>query len=681
MVDATVTLYKDIGLDSNFNRTMLFDSKQQQTNWFNSISSAYKLVLTNVNYNKLQNSFAIHEEIGDVYSYTYVKIDDLDSSGRSYYGFISNVVLVDEETTRFNIVLDSIQTFMCEWELGNCMVVREHIDRWNHLNDEVRYIKPDSAGVNTYYGARTGVKVGYGITDERRNVIVGIIAFTSDRDYTSSTISEAVSKDRIYFGMVPLDVTDIDAVHTMHTHYTIQGSGDDITGDYNYPTFREFVSGNFPVQMGILPEAVIGMWVIPLTGVPIVINGESINFYSGTIEQQYTIDGIPVEPVRVFTNEAGKFPAEVKNVMNIIPLEDMIEVFETGVEFTVKLDYPQLPVDGDLSDISHEPAMYMYPYMQRYISNKDGAILLTIPDITFFNDNNSGRVHDSGTGSDTFPVTVYTNLKTTAPQNQIVFGDTGAERDNIAEIGTEGSVVVDTPVSVDVMNDEWYTYCRTQRDSDRKMMWSSIATNMINQAVFMGYGGALVGSRSNSGKNDPKKGGTVDFGGVAGNWNSAIVSAVGMGIGASLITSAFQGIDMWAQQEAKEQTIRNQPSQLLSLSDGYIPVICGSNDYHVIQVDCDDLTQATAFNNFKYYGYNVNRMEVPNLKTRKYYNYICTAYTTIKGAIPADIKQDLVDIFEKGITFFHADNCDTTEYPRVSPTGNEYENIERSLLT
>lgn len=680
MVDATVTLYKDIGLDSNFNRTMYFTSKSQQTIWFNNIPANQRTTLTDVNYNKVQNSFYIHEQLGDVYGYTYVRLQDIDESGRTYYGFVSNVVLVDEETSRFDIVIDPIQTFMTEWELGNCMVAREHIDRWDTIGSEVKYVKPDSMGVNTYYDSQTPVDIGYEVTDNRRDICVGVVAFTSDRDYTTSNVAEATTKDRIYFALVPLDTSDIDAVHTMHVSYNVGGSGDAVTGDYNYPTFREFTSGNLPIQMNILPESIIGMWVLPLTGIPINISGDSINFFTNTVEQDYTVDGIPVEPIRIFVDKNGILPAEAKYVMNIVPLEDLVQAFNTGVEFNVTLEYPVKPENGDLATRNHEPAMYMFPYRQRYITNKDGAVLMTIPDVVFFDDGDSGRVYNSDLNTSTFPVRIYTNIKTTAPQNEIVFGDVST-RESTSKLGYEGAVALDTPVSVDVMNDEWYTYCRTQRDSDRRMMWTSIATNTINQMVFMGYGGALVGSRSNSGANDPMKGGKVDFGGVAGNLSSAMMKATGLAVGASLITSTVQGYSMWAQQEAKEQTIRNQPSQLLSMSDGTIPVVCGVNNYRIMQVSADDLTLDIAFNNFKYYGYRVDRMEVPNIQSRKYYNYICTSYTTIKGSLPANIKQDLVDIFEKGITFFHADNCNNTEYPKVSADGLEYENIERSLIS
>ena len=151
---------------------------------------------------------------------------------------------------------------------------------------------------------------------------------------------------------------------------------------------------------------------------------------------------------------------------------------------------------------------------------------------------------------------------------------------------------------------------------------------------------------------------------------------MGFGLGASVVTSAISGYDMWVQQDAKEQKIQNQPSTLTAQSDG---VAIGLNPIRIVTTKMDDVNYNYAYEKFLHYGYVVNAMEKPNIRSRKYYNYICTSNTLINGALPANIKQALVNIFERGITIFHSDYCDTTEYPTNS-TGDEYENIERSLM-
>jgi hypothetical protein len=60
---------------------------------------------------------------------------------------------------------------------------------------------------------------------------------------------------------------------------------------------------------------------------------------------------------------------------------------------------------------------------------------------------------------------------------------------------------------------------------------------------------------------------------------------------------------------------------------------------------------------FDKYGYQTNRLKVPNISGRKQWNYIKTRDCEIVGNIPASIKASIIDIFNSGITFWkHGDN-------------------------
>ena len=95
--------------------------------------------------------------------------------------------------------------------------------------------------------------------------------------------------------------------------------------------------------------------------------------------------------------------------------------------------------------------------------------------------------------------------------------------------------------------------------------------------------------------------------------------------------------------------------------------------YRVFRVICDSENTKNYYQQFRKYGYEVNRFEVPNIKSRKYFNYIMTTECIIEGSMNGSIKQDLATIFDSGITIFHGDYCTELTYPTE-------ENIERSLL-
>ena len=669
MVEATVTLYKDIGIYPDYKRTMLFDTKTQQNNWFDAIT--VKKTVT-ANYNKLQNSFVLHEDVGNVYQYTYVRIKNLDSSGRYYYGFVSNVTLVDEENTQFDIALDPIQTFMCEWELGECLVMREHCNRWVKNSSVPLRITPNSEPVTAYTETVTNSQSI--ITSD---VSLNVIAITLAEPYWDSVAQIKVDEknsSRLMFLVIPFYPSSI-APRFMKIKFRKDTDTEFEEYALNLPTAREVMNGSVPSRLGINPESVIGSWIVPCHGLAIVESRAK------RYETESTVDTVNVlEISQVITHEgiiydtntavlaigSGGIGDLVNSVygIQVFNNEQIKQVFNSSVniELTDYLDKPTKPTSATttFSD-TYEPALYMAPYRRRGIIS-NCASLLEIPDNIFLKQ--------------------YTYLHkrlicSTSGVSQELFVDnssgiTTESRNSTALMGSFGK---DLNIASDILSNEWLSYCLTSRQSDRDSVKSQIISNTITNMVGMGYGGALVGSRANSGQNDRMKGDQGNSTPIsrAGGFGRAMMSASAFGMATGLVTSAVQGWDMWNQQMAKESSIKNQPSQLTVSGDGYVYCLDDNYEYKYYETKVDDNTYETAVNNFRYYGYIVNRVEVPNIKTRYYYNYICTLNTTIKGSLSADIKQAIATIFEKGITFFHADHCNTTEY-------NNYENIERSLL-
>ena len=58
---------------------------------------------------------------------------------------------------------------------------------------------------------------------------------------------------------------------------------------------------------------------------------------------------------------------------------------------------------------------------------------------------------------------------------------------------------------------------------------------------------------------------------------------------------------------------------------------------------------------FQLYGYKVNELKLPNLKTRESWNYVQTVGANIQGNIPNDDLFKLRSIFDNGITIWHGD--------------------------
>ena len=675
MVEASVTLYTDIGIYPDYKRTMLFDTKTQQKNWFDAIASNKKKTVT-ANYNKLQNSFVLHEDVGNVYQYTYVRIKDLDNSGRYYYGFVANVTLVDEENTRFDIALDPIQTFMCEWSLGESLVMREHCDRWENNTDVPTRITPNEEPVVAYTEAQ---QKG---TDLLSNYYaLNIIALTANNSYYDENLDKVIPEgksSRVVFLAFPFR-TDGDSEEQQYLR--VRFTSDSSYQAIKMPLLRDIADGSIISRLGINADAVIGSWVIPSHNIPIYSNStkliNTIDEYVDAISimNQYCIFSLKSvdntnypysnNQVELVYSKIGLIYTEYEYALQVLNAEDIRRIFaiSSSADISTKFSRPTKPTSATSGySPDYEPALYMAPYRKRGIG-VNGSSILEIPDNVFLQNNN---------------LYLHTRMMiaSTGPRQDIYIDNYDSITDSsLIESAMIGSYGMDNQIAVDVLNNEWLSYSLTSRQSDRDSVKTQILANTLTNMLGMGYGGALVGSRANSGQNDPLKGDEGDSIPIrrAGGMGKAMMSATMFGMATGLATSAVQGWDMWSQQLAKESSIKNQPSQLTVKGDGFAQVYNKSANYCGYEITVDENAMNTSANNFRYYGYIVNRIEVPNIKSRYYYNYICTLNTTIKGSLSADIKNAIAKIFEKGITFFHADHCNTTEY-------NNYENIERALI-
>lgn len=55
---------------------------------------------------------------------------------------------------------------------------------------------------------------------------------------------------------------------------------------------------------------------------------------------------------------------------------------------------------------------------------------------------------------------------------------------------------------------------------------------------------------------------------------------------------------------------------------------------------------------FSLYGYATNRLKAPNRNSRPHWNYVKTNWCNLEGDIPADARQQLEEIYNRGITFW-----------------------------
>jgi len=618
----TVELFKDIGLTKSMKKTMEFTTKEAQTTWF---SSKIAKTVTNVAFNKLQNKLKLPMDYGEALAYTYVRFKNLDKSGRIYYYFIDSVALVDDSTVSFQLAIDPIQTFMTEWSLDTCMVNRCHCDRWSSISDYPIRITPNVEGINANYIA--DIKQDLSETITSYSIPIHCVYF-----YTSTTHANSPWFE-LYFAPIS------ESKYHFYSEYEGELS--------SYETLQFFFTNSVFATFNIDPEKVLAMGILPYM----------------PVNYTYTIDSADPNKIIIKYDTADQVKIISTGSPNGICLAKTNNVTRLDKDITISVKRPTKPSNNALISQYYEPALFMAPYRNRYIYTANNQVNIQLSDIILGQGNN-----------------LKISLSVCPSAQQVLF-KTG-DSDDYISANLEGNLNSALTDSLDIMNNPWLTYMYTQRDSDRQIMNNNMLQNAVNNLIFMGYGGALVGSRG---------GGLIKENPIYDNiqglpqsqqpilgyqrgLNPALAGAVGLAAGASIVTSLVDAHMAFQNQRLQERIIQNKaPSIAISGSNAYFNYRKKLNTLYYCETECDDTNLQKAFNNFYMYGYEINEWRVPYIRTRKYFDYILTNGAVVKGAIPQDMKEQIATIFNNGITLFHSDYCTDLEYPA-------YENIERGLL-
>lgn len=630
----TVELFKDIGLTKSMKKTMEFTTKEAQTTWF---SSKIAKTVTNVAFNKLQNKLKLPMDYGEALAYTYVRFKNLDKSGRIYYYFIDSVALVDDSTVSFQLAVDPIQTFMTEWSLDTCMVNRKHCDRWGISDYPIRE-NSNIEGIQATYEAYSTKEISE--KKSTKNVRVGAVIFTCTESNSRFVTYMVPVAFGIGFSLTRIEINN--AIYSVPS----------ITNCYNNQIFTRF---------DIDPESVVSMIYLPF--IPYEC---SLNYALISAADTYTWVFPP--GTRYKTKEENTLKYAIVDITDRVEESGVVQAVEDFVT-TLTVTRPRRPSDGDIYSPSYEPALFKEPYFIRRIVSSDGAYNIDIPDVIINKDES-----------------VFYQRSLISPSQQVIISSFNVSADNnkiMAGARECGFVTSIIPLAFDVRNNAWLTYSLTQREADHAIVNNNNMQNAISNLLFMGYGGALVGSRGGGlvKKDIPIR---DNIAGIPSNQqpilgyraglNPALGGAVGLAAGASIVTSLIDSHFAWENQKLQERKIQNKAQQItISGNNAYKSAVSGLCTPVFVELKCDQVNFDKAAANFWYYGYEINEWQLPDIKSRKYFDYIMTNGAVIKGSIPQDMKEQIAAIFDNGITLFHSDYCTDLEYPA-------YENIERGLL-
>lgn len=197
--------------------------------------------------------------------------------------------------------------------------------------------------------------------------------------------------------------------------------------------------------------------------------------------------------------------------------------------------------------------------------------------------------------------------------------------------GREASITQPMAYDQPVISDAYYSYLLQNRNQ--------ISQNIAN-AKTSAYVDA-AGSAIKGGAN-----------GAAGGPAGAIAGAL-LGGASSAINSGVNISNMIKQENAKQADLKNLPDTVSSAADTTLAIADDAQHitFYRKKICCEFTEQLAQY--WHMYGYKVNRVETPNLKSRVRYNFIKTVGANITGPIESNYLAAIKAIFDAGITLWH----------------------------
>ena len=187
-------------------------------------------------------------------------------------------------------------------------------------------------------------------------------------------------------------------------------------------------------------------------------------------------------------------------------------------------------------------------------------------------------------------------------------------------IGLENALINNNPNDLPILADMLSAYLQGNRNS---------IENQKNSIVF----NAMMGT----------VGGAVIGGGVPG----AMLGTVG-----GLATSYYQieGLN------AKKKDIMNTPPQMAKLGGNTaFDYGNGISGVYIVKKQITAEYRKRLGDFFKMFGYKVNELKVPNLRSRQHFNYIKTEGANLTGNVPQEDLGVIKRMFDNGVTLWHGD--------------------------
>lgn len=616
--ETEVHLLTNVPFNLTYNNVMDFNTPTEQITYF---LNKTKYVFDKLTYQRVTSStIKLDINYNDLLDVNYLIFKNDSVKNKWFFAFITDYEFVSESTTKITYQLDVFQTYLFDYKFQSTYVEREHTKRFNDDGTPVINTLDEGLAYGSDY-ITTNIKQ----YEQLEGIIWAIIVSKVDlrsvpnKNYGGSNVSNIPTP--LYYYGVP-----------------ISANGNNI--------------GNFSIN-GTKVSTIQDIWNLFTTNSDFV----------GSIVSMYYTSYVPF----VVTKESDVSIRVDNRAGNLIEFAGLTVLKFTGIKWGTLSPtifeniYEQFPK-------YEESKLYMYPYSLIEITNFKGETFTlkmeNMSKVLGF-ENKLDLVILSSLGISPKTAIIPRNYL-----NNTIFADNNMDTINSLDYGIIDNDVSDIPI----VDDYTASYIQANKnsiattnkyalDNARRGVTQNNATNRLNNAIIDrqqdyretdagvsaisnilqgNFGGAL-----SSGYNLVKATDMAEASRASMNLNNQFANE-------NLKINAEQAIGLT---QAKLEDINNIPPTISNMGNNSL--FSYGNNYRGVYVVCKTIRNEYAeqlTNYFKMFGYKVNKLEIPNTKSRKSYNYIKTVDANIVGNIPNNYLNTLKGIFDHGLTIWHTDD-------------------------
>lgn len=612
-----VRLYKNVPFYIDYKNVVLFDNTAKQEEYFNSLPS---LEFNNVTYTRASGQIKVKAERDSLLDYNYMSFTNKNYTNKTFYAFITSVTYVNPSTTLVSFVIDEWQTWCFDLTFRDSFIERKHCKRWN--SDGTPVINTQDEGLD--FGSE------YIVKDHREynNNLYWICFVTSVDDYGYEIVNNP-------------DVPTILSI-------------------FYAPIYKQTSRTLINWRLKNVGTTYYGM-----TNVTNALN----NFRNGTaLNGKLKSCFIISEPPFSYTYEITS-----DNIINIsapdVLKADLLidnggtDKISLGLYVSTKNPANTLrtfPKYGNLKNNISESKLLMYPYS--FVQIVDGQ-------------GNTFDIKNEYLDDTSINIRTFTSCGLNSKQAHILehYRYKGITL-NYCRWELGNGIINSFPNNLTIIDD--YSAAYLQGNSNQI---NASITNTINQsnlsnvmarntanATQSAAGVENIGKVIGAALNPPiSPEGFINPGKVLEAGVNAVTNQIATNITSenAVKNTELQGNlnneNAMRSALAKKQDAKNVADNVaLQGGDVYFTFQNQYNGYCLVYKQISDEYIKVLEDFFKKFGYAYNKIETPNLHTRKSWDYIRTVDCNIKANINNESLEKIKTIFNNGVTIWHTTDVD-----------------------